>query len=395
MAPYVTVYNNLIKTLTESAGLKLDKDLYVYTYDWRQNLDKQAENLRNYIDNLLSGKPVGTKVILLGHSLGGMTARSYLTKYTDHKAWKVITVGTPHQGTVLAYPIWEKGEFWVDDRNMKIAVNQVVEHCRLVMLTGGKFLTRRETVQKTVPVINNLLPVFNYLKNGNTEKPTDKLLNQNDWLNHHLQIPNLADLKFQTLSGNENPTLRFLKVVPANKIEAKLGDWADGKPVARETINSGDGTVLQLSGQIPTVINNVINQDHSGLISSSEGIKKILELLDLPEKITVTLVAPEEITSTKSLTLSTSLLADLNLIDPKNRKFTGKENILALANPEIGVYRLKVLPKDTGSSFIHAQILDNNNNDKFVSLEAKLAKNKLAEFFIVYNPNSGLKIIKI
>lgn len=43
------------------------------------------------------------KVILIGYSMGGVTARYYLTKHlTDHRTERLITIGSPHQGSPYA-----------------------------------------------------------------------------------------------------------------------------------------------------------------------------------------------------------------------------------------------------------------------------------------------------
>ena len=42
------------------------------------------------------------KVILICHSMGGLAARAYLRRYGNEAIDRVITLGTPHQGTALA-----------------------------------------------------------------------------------------------------------------------------------------------------------------------------------------------------------------------------------------------------------------------------------------------------
>ncbi|GAB3544597.1 hypothetical protein GCM10027343_19970 [Noviherbaspirillum agri] len=43
------------------------------------------------------------KVILVGHSMGGLVARAYLRVHGNKRIAKVITLGTPHHGTGLAH----------------------------------------------------------------------------------------------------------------------------------------------------------------------------------------------------------------------------------------------------------------------------------------------------
>lgn len=43
-----------------------------------------------------------TQVILVGHSMGGLAARAYLRRYGEERVVRLVTLGTPHQGSVLA-----------------------------------------------------------------------------------------------------------------------------------------------------------------------------------------------------------------------------------------------------------------------------------------------------
>jgi triacylglycerol esterase/lipase EstA (alpha/beta hydrolase family) len=61
-----------------------------------------AEQLDTKIDAILSA--TGAKhVVLVGHSMGGLVARAYLRRFGASRIARVITLGTPHHGSVLAY----------------------------------------------------------------------------------------------------------------------------------------------------------------------------------------------------------------------------------------------------------------------------------------------------
>lgn len=47
-----------------------------------------------------------SQVIILGHSMGGLSARAYMRRYGDEKIARVITLGTPHHGSKLAAAAW-------------------------------------------------------------------------------------------------------------------------------------------------------------------------------------------------------------------------------------------------------------------------------------------------
>jgi len=42
-------------------------------------------------------------VVLIGHSMGGLVARAYLRRFGGRRVDRLITLGTPHHGSVLAY----------------------------------------------------------------------------------------------------------------------------------------------------------------------------------------------------------------------------------------------------------------------------------------------------
>ncbi|MDD5175788.1 MAG: alpha/beta fold hydrolase [Sterolibacterium sp.] len=42
------------------------------------------------------------QVILVGHSMGGLVGRAYLRRYGEMRVARLITLGTPHQGSVMA-----------------------------------------------------------------------------------------------------------------------------------------------------------------------------------------------------------------------------------------------------------------------------------------------------
>ncbi len=71
---------------------------------------RQGYAVKKAIEKVLAANPTKTKVILVGHSMGGLESREYLQRVeggaykwwvtpTDHKVAKLFTVGTPHRGS--------------------------------------------------------------------------------------------------------------------------------------------------------------------------------------------------------------------------------------------------------------------------------------------------------
>ncbi len=406
LAPYVSVYKRLIKTLTKNAGLQLDRDVYVYGYDWRQDLDTDSGNLRNYIDGILKNKPKGTKVRLIGHSLGGLVIRSLLTDYSDiSNIESVLTVGTPHQGTLLSYQIWEKGEIPIDDRVMRIAINNLINICKLklhptISRVSGfpeiKVKSNREIIQYILPVMKQLLPVFDYIRIKGDIVDSDTLLNQNNWINKHPDF--ISDILINTISGNNNPTLRYLNVTEPSGKEKTNGDWQDGKPISWDKVNEGDGTVLTVSSQVSHANNTIIDGDHGQIVYSADGIQHILQYLDLKD---VKIAAEEpipEIESKSVLTVSSDNTSEMTLFDPKRNMSQSKDNINVVYNPIAGVYRLKIQAKENDISNLYISFLSDDENNLSKYFQIKTPKNKISEYLISFTnlktPNLNLIPLK-
>ncbi|MDO9140115.1 MAG: alpha/beta fold hydrolase [Methylobacter sp.] len=91
-----------------------DGDFYTLNFSDNQHLSLEAQGgeIAAAISAVLEANPGKTKVILAGHSMGGLAAREYLqglARESDNAAIpyrgdvaKLITVGTPHQGTFWA-----------------------------------------------------------------------------------------------------------------------------------------------------------------------------------------------------------------------------------------------------------------------------------------------------
>jgi triacylglycerol lipase len=65
------------------------------------DIDAYAEGIERRIDEVLAatGAP---QLILVGHSMGGLASRAYLRRHGVAKVARLVTLGSPHQGTRLA-----------------------------------------------------------------------------------------------------------------------------------------------------------------------------------------------------------------------------------------------------------------------------------------------------
>jgi pimeloyl-ACP methyl ester carboxylesterase len=63
-------------------------------------IDQYADVVRDGVERLRAATGA-SQVVLVGHSMGGLALRVYLRKFGDAAVSKVITLATPHQGTVF------------------------------------------------------------------------------------------------------------------------------------------------------------------------------------------------------------------------------------------------------------------------------------------------------
>lgn len=74
------------------------RPVYFFSYDWRKSNSVSAEKLNIAINKVLA-ETKKKKVDIVAHSMGGLVTSSYFSKYGNEKIDKVITCGTPYEGS--------------------------------------------------------------------------------------------------------------------------------------------------------------------------------------------------------------------------------------------------------------------------------------------------------
>jgi hypothetical protein len=270
-------YDSLVSSIINAPDIP-DSSVFIFYYDWRDRINDLSTQLNTYINStVLSGKPPGTKVKLVGHSYGGLIAADYAQDHSD-KVKKLITAGSPHKGAVNAFGAWNGGELW------GVPVWQRAVARLLFAARGGLFPSLKDTVRNDIPSIQELLPTFDYLTNSNNQTISESSLNQrNPQLpNQYTGLSNISSL-LTTLTGLENisaDTLSSIKVKSRNWMDQALGLWPDGKPDQFNYSTAGDTTVLRTSGRYDNAAATPeVPADHVGLIAETAGINAILSAL--------------------------------------------------------------------------------------------------------------------
>lgn len=339
MTPFVKCYDGLIKSL-ENTGYKQGENFFVYNYDWRRPLDQAADQLKGFIDQNLS--PPGTKIDLVGHSLGGLVARAYAQKYGTGKIDQLITLGSPHSGVLQPYLAWEGGQ--IGERETWQSVGLQL----LLQINKTNFQTNVQIIREMVPSLKDILPIFNFLKKDSTEVDWQAQNQKNDYLNS--LKTNVSQIFDQLLAifGTSGDTPRWYQVENRNTIERLLGQWEDGKPTATKDEN-GDQTVLGASAQTSPDPAQSISLNHRDLVEQKQGIEKAFEALGLS---TQAITEEPVFNRQKALIFLLASPAKLKVIDPEGGEFFSDEDGFVIINePKQGNYRAEITPLNGGGDY--------------------------------------------
>lgn len=343
------VYGPIIQHLKDN-GI----DTQVFTYDWRQDIRVSADRLSEFID---AHTATGERIHLVGHSMGGLVARAYAGRtQAAGRIDRLLTVGSPHTGTVLAYPSWSGGQIWNDNLFMKIALTTVVKRCNQTHR-----ISDIQTIRQYVPSTQNLLPVFNYLtdKKSGQSIPYAGMSAQNSWLPDVSFIPPFGGAWVGSIHGVGRNTLVSLSVKSPNKRKIERDLWDDGKPADKFSSPDGDGTVLADSASIPDAENISIPGDHIGIITTPEAVRTISDFLGISpitQRISTTLSSTPQSAAVILSYPSRSILRK-----PDGELVPDTDGMITLLSPESADYPIVIQPKSLETLVVIGQFQSNGD----------------------------------
>ncbi len=303
--PIKGIYNTLHESLTQS-GLRPT----FFGYDWRDNIqyiaignpnNPDSPSLVDIIDQVKVQYGV-SQVDIVAHSMGGLVVREYIQNHYRGDIRKFAMIGTPNQGSLDVYRIWEAGHFsniggTVDVWIKEIVLENMKEGCENSFMNDAKF------VRKWLPSVKQLMPTFDYFSypTGVTEDEyyleevedmcyyNDYLINLNNdidtLINQGVDIHIFASDNKRTLQGYESNNQHSLDNCNRKK-------WADERPVEKFFANpdsgsAGDGRVLFNKSAYPvedmpsfsTISITNINGKHSSLPGKVKTINGIVNFL--------------------------------------------------------------------------------------------------------------------
>ncbi|MFH0749817.1 MAG: hypothetical protein V1917_02785, partial [Candidatus Gottesmanbacteria bacterium] len=381
---FVKEYEGIIKTL-KNLEYKENENLFIWPYDWRQPVVDISTQLDTYLSNKVFNKPGINTINIIGHSLGGLVARTW-TQSSDNKnkVSHLITLGSPHQGVIQPYLAWEGGEISQGNTVLSFAT-QV-----LLQINKKKFQTNRETIQQTFPVLKDLLPSQPYLirKSDNSEITKNQMYVWNTWQETINSSVQFIYSIFDAIAGTGIDTPNKYVVVQPNKIDFLLGNWQDGKP--ESTINmTGDGTVNTSRAVFSDDSSNSLTKNHGDLIASKEGIQKILDILSID-------YVSNQIIEGKATTFAPGLLFLLQspatiLVSNNGQEYRDDDGILFIPNAQEGTYKTTIT--GTGNGDYRLSIGQfGNSTTVWSSIVKPIQQNEEHSYAVSFQPINPLQL---
>lgn len=285
--PILGTYDDLIGAFL-AEGYVLEKDLFIFPYEWRDSNVNNAIVLKNKIQEI-KNQTKSNKVDIVAHSMGGLLAREYLESdnyFLDDDVDQLITLGTPHNGAPEVYSVWEAGQFLLSFENL-VKRNIFKQEAEKAGYENIFDYIRNRPIKS----VQELLPTYEYLWDKDFERykeypdeyPRNEFLEN---LNLTEKMGSLGWVEFVNIFGNteNNLTLTEYKI-----INETMGDyWEYGYPDGfsfpfgdRGIIYGlGDETVPIISALYPSGFadyNLELNSGHGDLPTDAQ--QDVLEFL--------------------------------------------------------------------------------------------------------------------
>lgn len=266
------IYRPFIQILN-SMGYIEGLNLFISYYDWRKSVLESVDKYLLPTIEMAKNKTSMDKVIIIGHSLGGLLGRAYITYFSPSSVDKLIMIGTPNLGAVNAYYFWSGGKL----PYAKVEDNILYNGLKLGFILYYHLFHNINYIgalRDMFPVAKDLLPSYrygNYLyhkENGiKREISIDNMSINNEFLNR-LNNEYIDKDKLFIISGKGIYTNKEFVVGAGGKEKRK---WEDGKPIESIRTNQGDGTVTTNSTLGYLGGNNIVLEgNHTSILCKSK-----------------------------------------------------------------------------------------------------------------------------
>jgi len=281
-------------------GYTLNKDFFVFPYDWRKDISLTAPLLDQKI-NEIKTQTGNAKVDIIAHSMGGLVARNYISDATRASTVrKLFTLGTPHLGSVDSL------------RNLRYGACLTPLPISLGPLCLGLIDTETNDVVQNMISVFQLAPsqaYFNFYSGQDNYRPypyktESGALNYNQIKNlltdlgHNTTLFNPSEI-FHSLDDSISNTNSVDVIVIAGSGRSTLGQIIEEKRISllgipyihKDMLNiNGDQTVPLFSASLidhdrdKSLLGGAkifyTNQKHGELVASGSALNLVKNILD-------------------------------------------------------------------------------------------------------------------
>ena len=355
-----------------SNGYELNKDFFVFPYDWRKDISGTKSFLDEEIQQIKT-QTGSAKVDIVAHSMGGLVARNYIADASKAlNVRKLFTLGTPHLGSVsslkalrygncLKYPV---GSFCLSlaPLEMRDVVQNMISNYELVPSQVYYNFYSGEDNNHLYPYKTEL-GVLNYAQ-------IKTLLTG---FGHNTQLLNPSET-FHALDSSLSNTNGVEVTIIAGSGQNTLGQIIEEKN-HKDIMNiNGDGTVPLLSASLIDYSKSLVllgdalvfytNQNHGSLVASGPALNLVKNILNdsdqLPDGVSI---IPYSFSGTQ---VSVHSPVDINVYDANNNhtgpisdgdfetnipgsSYDTLDDAKFIFLPDVGQYTIKFEATDQGS----------------------------------------------
>jgi pimeloyl-ACP methyl ester carboxylesterase len=262
--------------------LNREAQLYEFPYDWRRNIEYNADKLHESLERWAGGTK--RKFTLLAHSMGGLVSRTYMARHTkdaEQRVKKLVMMGTPNYGSTNAIETLMTGNSLMETVDKLSKNNAMID------------------VVRSMPGVYNLLPAPPECFPSARAYPMNwDLYTAATWNIPGIQQKHLDSTRslYQALGGSD-PQIPMVEIAGCNLdtlvgMDASLpAASAVSTAVAAAKLvlkpnrvehgdDSGDGTVPLWSARLPGADLFYIEEKHADLPKNQHVIQAALELIN-------------------------------------------------------------------------------------------------------------------
>jgi len=253
--------------------LRQQVQLYEFPYDWRRPIEYNADVLAACLERWAAGNP-DRKFTLLGHSMGGIVSRAYLTRHpraAERRIKRVISLGTPYFGAAGAV------ENMLDGNDM-MALAQSLNSGNVPQ----QMLLSFPSIYQLLPAPPDLFPAGRpYPANWDLYRASEWRWGaiRQDYLDlarrsHAALHRNLPDVETVQIAGCNFPTTTDVqRAFDATEKPSYECIKQEAGP------DAGDATVPLWAAVLPGAMMYYVNEKHRYLPSNDKVIAGVLELI--------------------------------------------------------------------------------------------------------------------